>query len=148
VFAEVGREYDDIEQEAIYADALALDMVRRPARYDVIVAPNLFGDVLSDLAAALVGGLGLAPSASLHPGRPGLFEPVHGSAPDIAGTDRANPLAALLTAALLLEQLGHAAQAQRVEDAVRVVIAEGLTTPDLGGTLGTAAVGAAVRERV
>jgi 3-isopropylmalate dehydrogenase len=148
VFAEVGREYGEVEQEAIYADALALDMVRRPARYDVIVAPNLFGDVLSDLAAALVGGLGLAPSASLHPGRPGLFEPVHGSAPDIAGTDRANPLAALLTAALLLEQLGHVAQAGRVEDAVRAVIAEGLTTPDLGGTLGTAAVGAAVRERV
>jgi 3-isopropylmalate dehydrogenase len=144
VFAEVGAEYDDIEREAVYADALALDLVRRPARYDVIVAPNLFGDVLSDLAAALVGGLGLAPSASLHPGRPGLFEPVHGSAPDLAGSDRANPLAAILTVALLLEQLGRADLAAHVEDAVRNVIAAGETTPDLGGTLGTRAVGDAV----
>jgi 3-isopropylmalate dehydrogenase len=148
VFAEVGEEYGDIAREAVYADALALDLVRRPARYDVIVAPNLFGDVLSDLAAALVGGLGLAPSASLHPGRPGLFEPVHGSAPDLAGTDRANPLAAILTAALLLEQLGHADQAARVEAAVRAVIAAGRMTPDLGGTLGTRAVGDAVCEQL
>jgi 3-isopropylmalate dehydrogenase len=100
--------------------------------------------VLSDLAAALVGGLGLAPSASLHPGRPGLFEPVHGSAPDLAGSDRANPLAAILTVALLLEQLGRADLAAHVEDAVRNVIAAGETTPDLGGTLGTRAVGDAV----
>jgi 3-isopropylmalate dehydrogenase len=141
VFAEVGAEFADVPREAVYADALALDLVRRPARYDVIVAPNLFGDLLSDLAAALVGGLGLAPSASLHPGRPGLFEPVHGSAPDIAGTDHANPLAALLTVALMLEQLGHRQHALRIEESVRRAIAERQTTPDVGGKLGTAAVG-------
>lgn len=141
VFAEVGEEYADIEREAMYVDALALDMVLHPARYDVIVASNLFGDILSDLAAALVGGLGLAPSANLHPGKPGLFEPVHGSAPDIAGLDRANPLAAILTAALMLEQLGYAQAAARIEAAVRATIRQGKTTPDLGGTLGTEAVG-------
>jgi 3-isopropylmalate dehydrogenase len=146
-FAEVGRDYPDIERDAVYADALALDLVRRPATYDVIVAPNLFGDLLSDLTAALVGGLGVAPSANLHPGRPGLYEPVHGSAPDIAGTDRANPLAAFLTAALMLEQLGWADEARRIEDAVRDAIVSDQTTADLGGSLGTAAVGDWICER-
>ncbi len=141
IFAEVSAEFPNIPHDAVYADALALDLIRRPARYDVIVAPNLFGDLLSDLAAALVGGLGLAASANLHPGRPGLFEPVHGSAPDIAGTDTANPLAALLTATLMLEHLGHHEHAARIESAVRTAIRLGKTTPDLGGTLGTEAVG-------
>jgi 3-isopropylmalate dehydrogenase len=141
VFAEVGAEFPGIEQDAVYADALALDLVRRPARYDVIVAPNLFGDILSDLAAALVGGLGLAPSANLHPGRPGLFEPVHGSAPDIAGTGRANPIAALLTAALMLDQLGRVAEAGRLEAAVRSALRQRRVTPDLGGSLSTDALG-------
>lgn len=141
VFAEVGTEFQDVERNAVYADALALDLVLHPARYDVIVAANLFGDILSDLAAALVGGLGLAPSASLHPGRVGLFEPVHGSAPDLVGTDRANPLAAIMTAALMLRQLGHASIADVVEAAVQRAVRGGHTTPDLGGTLGTAAVG-------
>jgi 3-isopropylmalate dehydrogenase len=144
VFAIVAPEFPDIEHEAIYADALALEMVRRPWHYDVIVAPNLFGDVLSDLAAGLVGGLGLAPSASLHPGRVGLYEPVHGSAPDIAGKDRANPIAAVLTIALMLEQLGHPDAAAGIDAAVRRVIADGQTTPDLGGALGTAAAGDAI----
>jgi 3-isopropylmalate dehydrogenase len=141
VFAEVGEEYPDLPREAIYADALALDLVRQPQRYDVIVAPNLFGDLLSDLTAGIVGGLGLAPSASLHPGRPGLFEPVHGSAPDLAGTNRANPLAAILTASLLVDSLGFAEVAAGIEAAVRRAIAEDRTTPDLGGNLGTADVG-------
>lgn len=141
-FAEVGSEYDDIEQEAVYVDALALDLVRRPARYDVIVAPNLFGDILSDLAAALVGGLGLAPSANLHPGRPGLFEPVHGSAPDIAGTGAANPIAALLTACMMLEHIGFPAQAERLESAVRAALRERKVTADLGGSMITDEVGA------
>lgn len=141
VFAAVGAEYDDVARNAVYADALALDMVLHPSRYDVIVAPNLFGDILSDLAAALVGGLGLAPSASLHPGRVGLFEPVHGSAPDLVGTDRANPLAAVMTVALMLRQLGQAAAADAVERAVRSSVRGGHVTPDLGGSLGTAAVG-------
>jgi 3-isopropylmalate dehydrogenase len=140
-FAEVAPEFGDVQHNAVYADALAMDMVLRPARYDVIVAPNLFGDILSDVAAALVGGLGLAPSASLHPGRVGLFEPVHGSAPDLIGTDRANPLAAILTAALLLRHLGEERAAAAVEHAVREAVHGGHTTPDLGGSLGTRAVG-------
>ena len=138
---EVGAEYPEIESNAMYVDAMALDMVLHPARYEVIVASNLFGDILSDLAAALVGGLCLAPSANLHPGKPGLYEPVHGSAPDIAGRDLANPIAAILTAALMLEQLGFPREAERVEAAVRRSIALGQTTPDLGGELGTEAVG-------
>jgi 3-isopropylmalate dehydrogenase len=141
VFAEVGTEYADVERNAVYADALALDLVLHPASYDVIVAPNLFGDILSDLAAALVGGLGLAPSASLHPGRVGLFEPVHGSAPDLAGTNRANPLAAIMTAALMLRQLGHGSLADSVEAGVQRAVRGRHTTPDLGGALGTDAVG-------
>ncbi len=140
-FSEVGAEYPDVERNAMYADALAMEMIRSPARWQVIVAPNLFGDLLSDLAAGLVGGLGLAPSASLHPGRTGLFEPVHGSAPDLAGTGKANPLAAILTVAMMLEHLGHREDAQRVDAAVRRMIDDGATTPDLGGTLTTAEVG-------
>lgn len=141
IFAEVGAEYPEIERRATYIDALALDLVLNPKRYGVIVTSNLFGDILSDLAAALVGGLGLAPSANLHPGKPGLFEPVHGSAPDIAGLDRANPLAAIMTAALMLEHLGYHREAIRIETAVRRSIELRQTTPDLGGTLGTEAVG-------
>lgn len=141
VFAEVGDEFPEIGRDAVYADALALDLVRRPARYDVIVGSNLFGDLLSDLAAALAGGLGIAPSASLHPGRAGLFEPVHGSAPDIAGTGRANPLAAVLTASLMLEHLGEPEPARRIEHAVRRAIQSRQCTPDLGGELDTDAAG-------
>jgi 3-isopropylmalate dehydrogenase len=141
VFEAVAAEYPGIEREAMYVDALALDMVLRPSRYDVIVASNLFGDILSDLAAALVGGLGLAPSANLHPGRPGLFEPVHGSAPALAGKNVANPMAAVLTAALLLEELGEARAAARVRGAVERAIRLGRTTPDLGGAMGTEEVG-------
>ena len=144
VFAQVATEYPGIAHEAMYVDALALDMVLRPAHYDVIVASNLFGDILSDLAAALVGGLGMAPSANLHPGRIGLFEPVHGSAPDIAGKDKANPMAALMTTALMLEELGHADAARRLSRAVEATLAAGQTTADLGGTLGCNAVGDAV----
>jgi 3-isopropylmalate dehydrogenase len=144
VFEEVGGEYPEIEREAVYVDALALDLVRRPAHYRIIVASNLFGDILSDLAAALVGGLGLAPSANLHPGRHALFEPVHGSAPELAGRGLANPMAAILSVALLLEHLGFPHEAESVEGAVRAAIREGRTTPDLGGSLGTAAAGDAV----
>jgi 3-isopropylmalate dehydrogenase len=141
LFEEVGSDYADVPSRAMYVDAVAMDMVLRPARYQVIVASNLFGDILSDLAAGLVGGLGLAPSANLHPGRMGLFEPVHGSAPDIAGTDRANPIAAILTAALMLDDLGHRDAAIVIERAVNEAILEGATTPDLGGGLGTEAAG-------
>ncbi len=141
VFAEVAAEYGDVATNAMYIDALAMDVVLHPAKYDVVVTSNLFGDILSDVAAALVGGLGLAPSANLHPGKPGMFEPVHGSAPDIAGRDRANPLAAILTAALMLEHLGYADAARRIEAAVTAAVRGGHTTPDLGGRLGTRAVG-------
>ena len=141
VFAEVGSEYSDVPRDAVYIDALALDLVRRPAHYDVIVASNLFGDIISDLAAALAGGLGLAPSANLHPGQPGLFEPVHGSAPDLVGTGKANPLAAIVTTALMLQQLGFTEQAQRVEAAVVSAVKQGVTTPDLGGNSTTQQVG-------
>jgi len=148
VFKLVGEEYGDIERNAVYIDALALDLVRRPSQYDVIVAPNLFGDILSDLAAALIGGLGLAPSANLHPGKPGLFEPVHGSAPDLVGTGKANPIAAILTVALLLRDIGAGEAADRVEAAVRAAVSARKLTPDLGGSMTTAEVGDWICERV
>jgi len=141
VFQEVGREFADIEQDAMYVDAMAMDLVRRPERYSVIVAPNLFGDIVSDLAAEITGGLGLAPSANIHPGRHALFEPVHGSAPDIAGQGIANPVGAIRCVGLLLEHFGDAEGAERVHEAVVASIREDQTTPDLGGTLGTTGVG-------
>jgi 3-isopropylmalate dehydrogenase len=146
VFAEVAAEYPEIEQEALYVDMLAMDLVRRPDRYRVIVTGNLFGDILSDLGAQLVGGLGLSASGNIHPGGTSLFEPVHGSAPDIAGRGVANPIAAVLTAALLLDHLGHADAARRVEQAVETAVRTDRTTPDLGGTLGTEAAGDAICE--
>jgi 3-isopropylmalate dehydrogenase len=148
VFREVAAEYADIKSDAVYVDALAMNMILKPADYDVIVAANLFGDILSDVAAALVGGLGLAPSANLHPGRAGLFEPVHGSAPPLVGTNRANPLAAVLTAALMVESLGHPQVARDMETAVAQAVAAGETTPDLGGSLGTDAVGDGICSRL
>ncbi len=148
VFQEVGEEFPDIEREALYVDMLAMDLVRRPSRYRVIVTGNLFGDILSDLAAQLAGGLGLAASANLHPGKAALFEPVHGSAPDIAGSGNANPLAAILTSALLLRHLGRRAAADRVEAAVRGAIGANETTADLGGALTTAETGDAVVRRL
>ncbi|MCI0435749.1 MAG: isocitrate/isopropylmalate dehydrogenase family protein [Gemmatimonadetes bacterium] len=148
VFAHVGDDFPAVECEAVYADALALDLVRRPARYQVIVAPNLFGDLLSDLTAALVGGLGLAPSANLHPGRPGLFEPVHGSAPDLAGKGVANPIAAILTVALMLSELGFDQEAERVTRAVETAVRAGRTTPDLGGASSTSEVGEGICAQI
>ena len=148
VFKLVSAEYADIESEALYVDMLAMDMVRRPERYQVIVTGNLFGDILSDLGAQLAGGLGLSPSGNIHPGRIGLFEPVHGSAPDLAGRDLANPFAAILTSGLMLEHLGRPELGKRLEDAVRDCIVAGETTADLGGTLGTVASGDAVVRRL
>ena len=148
VFREVASEFPEIPTDAVYVDALAMNMILKPADYDVIVAPNLFGDILSDVAAALVGGLGLAPSANLHPGRPGVFEPVHGSAPPLAGTNRANPLAAILTAALMVRELGYPQMAQQLEQAVADAVSSGETTPDLGGRLGTDAVGDGICRRL
>lgn len=146
VFAEVGAAYPAIEQDAVYVDAMAMDLVRRPERYDVVVTSNLFGDIISDLAAAVTGGLGLAASANLHPGRHGLFEPVHGSAPDIAGKGEANPVAAIRCVALMLEFLGHDSAAARVERAVLASIEAGETTKDLGGGRSTEEVGAWIAD--
>lgn len=148
VFQEIGAEYPEIERRVIYIDALAQEIVLRPREFDIIVTSNLFGDIISDLAAALAGGLGIAPSANLHPGRPGLFEPVHGSAPDLAGRDRANPLAAIMTSALMLEELGYQREADLIDSAIRDSIESGRTTPDLGGELGTEAVGDWIAERI
>src|SRR5262249_28244076 len=117
-FKAIAAEHPGIEVEHRFVDALALEMLRDPGRFQVIVTNNLYGDILSDLGAGLVGGLGLAPSANLHPGRPGLFEPVHGSAPPLAGKGVANPMAAILTGALMLESLGHADAARAIERAV------------------------------
>jgi 3-isopropylmalate dehydrogenase len=147
VFEKVGAEYDDVERDAMYVDAMAMDLVRNPQDYHVVVASNLFGDIVSDLAAEVTGGLGLAPSANLHPGRHALFEPVHGSAPDIAGKGRANPIGAVRCVSLLLAHLGHAEAARQVDDAVRESIREGATTPDLGGSMTTAEVGGWIAER-
>src|SRR3954464_8055889 len=118
-FKQVAAEYPEVETEALYVDMLAMDLVRRPERYRVIVTGNLFGDILSDLGAGIAGGLGLTASGNIHPGRVSMFEPVHGSAPDIAGQDRANPFAAILTSALMLRHLGHPAAGDRLENAVR-----------------------------
>jgi len=148
VFAEVGAEYPGIEREHRYVDALAMELVREPERFQAIVTQNLFGDILSDLAAQLVGGLGISPSANLHPGRAGLFEPVHGSAPAMAGKNVANPFAAILTAAMMVRELRHEEAAGALEAAVRAALAAGVTTPDLGGRSGTREVAQWITEHV
>lgn len=147
-FKAVAAEYPGITAEHRFVDALAMEMVREPERFQVIVTNNLYGDILSDLGAGLVGGLGLAASANLHPGRAGLFEPVHGSAPPLAGKDVANPYAAILTSAMMLAELGEKDAAAALERAVRAGLAAGITTPDLGGTTGTRAAAAWVAEQV
>jgi 3-isopropylmalate dehydrogenase len=140
-FTAVASEFPGIQREMAYVDAVAMDLVRRPERYQVIVTSNLFGDILSDLAAGLTGGLGLAPSANLHPGRHALFEPVHGSAPDIAGKGIANPLGAIRCAALLLDHVGFSESAAAVEAAASACARRGPSTPDLGGSATTREVG-------
>lgn len=141
VFATVAEEYPDLRADTMYVDAVAMDLVRRPDTYEVIVTSNLFGDIVSDLAAEITGGLGLAPSANVHPGKHALFEPVHGSAPDIAGQGIANPIGAIRSVGLMLEHFGATAEAARVDQAVRASMAKGYTTPDLGGERTTEEVG-------
>ena len=147
-FKGVAAEFAGIEAEHRYVDALAMELVREPERFQVIVTNNLYGDILSDLGAGLVGGLGLAASANLHPGRAGLFEPVHGSAPPLAGKGVANPMAAVLTGALMFEQLGHPEAARDLEEAVKQTIAAGVRTPDLGGKATTAQVAKAIAREL
>lgn len=144
---EVAAEYPDVTLDELLVDTAALRLVQRPEGFDVLVTTNLFGDILSDLAAAHVGGLGVAASANVGE-RAGLFEPVHGSAPDIAGRGIANPTATLLAAALMLRHLGLPDQADRLETATLAVLADGIHTPDLGGAATTADMLAAVTSRL
>lgn len=148
VFREVATDYPEIEANHQYVDAMAMFMVLDPAQYDVIVTNNLFGDILTDLGAALQGGLGLAASGNIHPGRVSLFEPVHGSAPPLAGRGVANPVGAILTAAMMLEYLGHTEAARAVERAVQESVTAREATRDLGGELSTSEAGEAVRRRL
>jgi 3-isopropylmalate dehydrogenase len=148
VFKQVRSEYPGIEASHQYIDNLLLQMVRDPAQFQVIVTCNLFGDIASDLGAALIGGLGLAPSANLHPGKVSLFEPVHGSAPNIAGKNIANPMGAILAVGMMFEYFGWTEEAKAIEKAVRAALREGQTPADLGGTLGTRAMGDFIAERL
>ncbi len=148
VFADVASQHPDIESEWNNVDALSMRFVLKPETLDVVVAPNLFGDILTDLSAALLGGLGFAPSANLGDGQwPPMFEPCHGSAPDIAGKGVANPTASLLTLVMMLEYFGEHAAARAVDGAIRQVIASGqVRTPDMGGSSSTEEMGRAVAE--
>ncbi|HYG10646.1 MAG TPA: 3-isopropylmalate dehydrogenase [Pyrinomonadaceae bacterium] len=148
VFREVAAGYAEIEANHQYVDAMAMFMVLDPAQYDVIVTNNLFGDILTDLGAALQGGLGMAASGNLHPGQVSLFEPVHGSAPPLAGKNVANPIGSILTAAMMLEYLGFTTAGEAVEVAVGACVMAGETTRDLGGTLSTTEAGEAIRRRI
>lgn len=141
VFAELRPKYAEIESSHMFVDNLAFQMVRDPSQFDAIVTCNLFGDILSDLGAGLVGGLGIAPSANINPDGLSLFEPVHGSAPDQVGKGTANPVATILTAAMMLDHLGLTTEAGWMHSAVRASMQEGKTTRDLGGELGTVAAG-------
>jgi len=141
-FADVRQRYPEIESRHLYVDTLAMEMVRDPSQFEVIVTCNMFGDILSDLGAQLQGGLGLAPSANIHPGHLSMFETVHGSAPSLAGRNVANPMAAILTLGLMLEYLGLPQKSPiGIESAVTRAIREGVTTPDLGGSSTTQEVG-------
>ena len=150
-FQDVASEFPGVETESLLVDAAAMNFVRRPQTFDVVVGSNLFSDILSDLSAIIVGSMGLAPSANLDPLRrfPSMFEPVHGSAPDIAGKGIVNPLATILSAAMLLDHLQMPEAARDVESAVAAVLAEGkVRTPDLGGTSRTEEVADAVLEKL
>jgi 3-isopropylmalate dehydrogenase len=147
-FEEVAASYPEIEHFHMFVDALTMQMVRAPEMFDVIVTNNMFGDIVTDLGAALQGGLGVAASGNIHPGRVSLFEPIHGSAPKYAGHDIANPIGAILTAAMMLDYLGYKEEARIIEIAVTSTVKAGETTHDLGGSLGTKAAGEAVLQRL
>jgi 3-isopropylmalate dehydrogenase len=147
-FAEVSGEYRDVSASHLYVDALCLQLVKDPRAFDVIVTNNMFGDIVTDLGAALQGGLGMAASGNLHPGRISMFEPVHGSAPKYAGTGKANPFGAILTVALMLEHLGRAGEAKALEAAVQACVQARRCTADVGGELSTSQSGDAVCERL
>jgi 3-isopropylmalate dehydrogenase len=141
VFKEVAAQHPDIESRHLYIDALTLLMVQDPSQFDIIVTNNMFGDIITDLGAALQGGLGVAPSGNLHPGMTSMFEPVHGSAPPLAGKNVANPVGAILSAALMLDYVGFEPEAAAIELAVHDAVVTRNTTSDIGGTLGTKETG-------
>ena len=145
----VAKKHSDVKTRHLYVDAAAMQLVRDPTQFDVIVTGNLFGDILSDLTAELIGGMGIAPSANINPetGR-GLFEPVHGTAPDIAGKGIVNPIGAILSASMMVRHLGHTEMARAIEGAVQSAIRAGDCTRDLGGALATGEVGDAVVKRL
>jgi 3-isopropylmalate dehydrogenase len=147
MFKEVAAEYSHIETQHMYVDALCMQMVRDPRGFDVIVTNNMFGDIITDLAAGLQGGLGMAASGNLHLGKTSMFEPVHGSAPPIAGKNIANPFGAILTAAMMLAYLGMSDEAHKIEAAVLEAVRQKKTTADIGGTLGTREAGEWVARR-
>ena len=148
VWAELRKEYAEIAATHVYVDALAMEMVRDPRQFDVIVTCNMFGDILSDLGAQLAGGIGLAPSGNIHPGRVSMFEPVHGSALKIAGKNIANPMAAILAGAMMFEFIGWSSEAKAIDTAVRAAVKEGQVTQELGGKLGTRECGEWVAGRI
>src|SRR6266850_5736230 len=148
VFKAVSAQHPDIESRHLYIDALALLMVQDPSQFDIIVTNNMFGDIITDLGAALQGGLGVAPSGNLHPGMTSMFEPVHGSAPPLAGKNVANPVGAILSTALMLDYLGFEREAAAIDAAVREAVATGHGTTDIGGTLGTRETGAYISQKL
>ncbi len=148
LFKELGAEYPQIKSEHMYVDALCAQMVRDPRQFDVIVTNNMFGDIITDLAAGLQGGLGMAASGNIHPGKTSMFEPVHGSAPPLAGKNIANPIGAILTAAMMLTHLGFQKAGARIESAVLEAVRQKKTTQDVGGNLGTEEVGEWVVQKV
>ncbi len=148
VFKETSALYPGITATHQYIDAMAMFLVKDPGQYQVIVTNNLFGDIITDIGGALQGGLGMAASANIHPGKTSLFEPVHGSAPPLAGKNVANPIGAILSSALMLETLGAREESRAIEAAVEAAVAEGQTTSDIGGVLGTSAVGDWIAGRI
>ncbi len=148
VFKEVAKEYPEITPQHMYVDALCLAMVREPRQFEVIVTNNMFGDIITDLAAALQGGLGMAASGNIHPGRTSMFEPVHGSAPPLAGKNVANPIGAIASACMMLAYLGLADYAHKIDAAILDAVRQKKLTSDLGGNLGTTEVGDWIAKQV
>ena len=148
VVREVGADYPDVEVEDMLVDNAAMQLASSPEQFDVLVTENMFGDILSDLAAAMTGGLGLAPSASLGDAGPGIFEPVHGSAPDIAGKGIANPIGQIWCSAMMLEHLGHKDAHDRIVRAIEQVTEHGPRTRDMGGTASTTEFADAICRRL
>ncbi|MFW5790531.1 MAG: 3-isopropylmalate dehydrogenase [Bacillota bacterium] len=141
VFKAKGNEYPEVKQDHILVDAMTMKMVRNPEDFDVVVTCNMFGDIITDLGAELQGGMGLAVSGNINPDGISMFEPVHGSAPDIAGQEKANPAAAVLAAAMLVDVLGHSEESKKIEDAVGQALQLGMKTADMGGNLSTGEFG-------